>query len=264
MSGVLLNPTHRGTNHDDPRNDLFLNFAHYVDYFRPRAFVLENVVGLATQKDGSTLKAMQEAFGAVGYESDWRILNAAQYGVPQKRERLVMLGVERGGSLEFPRPTHGGDSIGRTIGYRERDRMHGCPSNRSLFDDEAADQAALLPVVSVADAIDDLPTVGSGECSSVPRQPGRRSCSSASGRPSTTAGTPTRAPSRSSSPSLPDGHRRRSWSSAARSRWGPANGWPRGRDPGHVAVLHRPGVPAPGRGARRLPAAEPGGHRLPA
>lgn len=151
---------HRGTKDDDPRNDLFLNFAHYVERYRPKMFVLENVVGLATHKDGSTLDAMQDAFDAIGYATDWRILNAAHYGVPQKRERLVMLGTESGGPLSFPKPTHaGGKGMGRTIGYRERDRMHGVPLQGSLFGGELVD---LPPVVTVADAIDDLPRIGSG------------------------------------------------------------------------------------------------------
>jgi DNA (cytosine-5)-methyltransferase 1 len=151
---------HRGKKEDDPRNDLFLNFAQYVDYYRPKMLVLENVVGLATHKGGATIETMREAFDAVGYETDWRILNAAHYGVPQKRERLVMLGAERGGVLSFPEPTHaGGKGMGRTIGYRERERMHGAHSQDSLFAGEAVDLPAVL---TVADAIDDLPQIASG------------------------------------------------------------------------------------------------------
>lgn len=151
---------HRGTKDDDPRNGLFLDFAHYVEFYRPKVFVLENVVGLATHKNGSTVEAMQDAFESVGYSTDWRILNAAHYGVPQKRERLVMLGVERGGDLSFPAPTHaGGKGMGRTIGYRERGRMHGVAPQETLFGTEPRD---LPPVVTVADAIDDLPRIGSG------------------------------------------------------------------------------------------------------
>lgn len=151
---------HRGTKPDDPRNDLFLNFARWVEFFRPRVFVLENVVGLATYKGGETLESMQEAFVSAGYETDWRILNAAHYGVPQKRERLIMLGVERGGALSFPAPTHSVEDVGRTIGHRERSRMHGLHSQGTLFQGELHD---LPPVVTVADAIDDLPPICSGE-----------------------------------------------------------------------------------------------------
>lgn len=154
---------HRGTNDDDPRNSLFENFAHYVAHFRPRVFVLENVVGLATHKEGSTVAAMQETFEALGYDADWRILNAAHYGVPQKRERLVMIGVERGAPLDFPAPTHGGEGLGRTIGFRDRQRMHGVTRQGSLFDGEVPASPKLLPVVTVMDAVDDLPIIGSGE-----------------------------------------------------------------------------------------------------
>jgi DNA (cytosine-5)-methyltransferase 1 len=161
---------HRGTNHDDPRNDLFLNFAHYVDFYRPKMFVLENVVGLATHKAGLTVEAMQEAFDGVGYETDWRILNAAHYGVPQKRERLVMLGVERGGFLSFPAPTHaGGKGMGRTIGYHKRERMHGIEQG-TLFGGVLPD---LPPALTVADAIDDLPRIGSGGMATEYDQPPR-------------------------------------------------------------------------------------------
>jgi len=153
---------HRGTNDDDPRNSLSEDFARYVEHFRPRAFVLENVVGLATHKSGSTIAAMQETFEAVGYDTDWRILNAAHYGVPQRRERLVMLGTERGGPLTFPSPTHAGEAVGRTIGFRDRQRMHGIDTQGSLFEGEAPAGRRVLPAVTVMDAIDDLPIIHSG------------------------------------------------------------------------------------------------------
>jgi DNA (cytosine-5)-methyltransferase 1 len=153
---------HRGSDRDDPRNSLFENFAHYADHFRPRALVLENVVGLATHDGGATIEAIQDTFEAIGYDTDWRILNAAHYGVPQKRERLVMIGVERGIPLDFPAPIHDGDSLGRTIGYRDRGRMHGALDQRTLFDRSPTGTSKPLPIVTVADAIDDLPRIDSG------------------------------------------------------------------------------------------------------
>ena len=154
---------HRGSGNEDPRNDLFLNFANYVEYFRPRVFVLENVVGLATHREGETLASMQEAFSKAGYETDWRILNAAHFGVPQKRERLIVIGVERGGELSFPAPTHAGPNLGSTIGVRDRDRMHGIDVQPSLFSADKTNRVATLPLITVADAIDDLPPIKSGE-----------------------------------------------------------------------------------------------------
>jgi DNA (cytosine-5)-methyltransferase 1 len=164
---------HRGRIRQDPRNGLFAQFAAFAAHFRPRAIVLENVVGLATHNGGRDIAHTQEAFEAIGYDTDWRILNAANYGVPQKRERLVMIGVERGGVLDFPPPTHGGESIGRTIGFRDRHRMHGTTSQQSLFSDVASGPPALLPPVTVAEAIDDLPPIGSGEAASEYDRPPR-------------------------------------------------------------------------------------------
>lgn len=164
---------HRARADEDPRNALFENFAHYVDFLRPRAFVMENVVGLATHRDGSALEAIQLAFDAAGYDTDWRLLNAAHFGVPQKRERLILLGVERGGPLSFPEPTHGGNGIGRTIGYRHRERLHGVTAQGSLLEGQEATHRKLLPAVTVMDAIDDLPQIGSGEAACEYDRPAR-------------------------------------------------------------------------------------------
>lgn len=146
---------HRSTNDDDPRNDLFSEFASYVAQFRPQVLVFENVVGLATHKGGSTLDAIQSRFDALGYDTDWRVLNAAHFGVPQKRERLIMLGVERGGSITWPRPQHHDGQL-RTIGYHDSRRMVRATQG-SLWDSEA-----LPPPVTVAEGIDDLPAIESG------------------------------------------------------------------------------------------------------
>src|SRR4051794_20796999 len=111
---------HRSTNYDDPRNNLFEEFAAYVGYWQPRALVFENVVGLATHRSGADLAAVQAEFDALGYDTDWRILNAANFGVPQKRERLIVIGVQRGGAIEGPGPTHAGTF--RAIGDRDPGR----------------------------------------------------------------------------------------------------------------------------------------------
>jgi DNA (cytosine-5)-methyltransferase 1 len=148
----------RSSADDDHRNSLFEEFASYVEHFRPRAFVMENVVGLATHKRGETLEAIDDAFDVLRYDTDWRILNAAHFGVPQKRERLVMIGLERGASVSFPRPTHGDGRPLDTIGHRDRSRML-VPSPPSLL--EQGD--VLSPYVTVDDAIDDLPEVAAGE-----------------------------------------------------------------------------------------------------
>lgn len=149
----------RSSADDDPRNSLFEEFASYVNFFRPRALVLENVVGLATYEKGETIERIVETFSDLGYDCDWRILNASNYGVPQKRERLILLGVERGGSIDFPEITH--MSASKTIGHKDRSRMHAQHSLApTLFDN--IDVATLPKAVTVREAIDDLPIVQSG------------------------------------------------------------------------------------------------------
>lgn len=146
----------RSSNHDDPRNTLFEQFANIVNYFRPRALVMENVVGLATHKGGGTIGQIVECFSDIGYECDWRIMNAAHFGVPQRRERLVLIGVEKGLTLQFPSPTHA--SNGSTIGHRDRARML-LPLDLPLFQREKV----LEPAVTVMDAISDLPPLKAGQ-----------------------------------------------------------------------------------------------------
>lgn len=140
----------RSSEDEDPRNTLFEEYASYVNFFRPKIFVLENVVGLATHKSGNTIEQMQECFHSLGYDTDWKILNAAHYGVPQKRERLIMLGAQRGIKLEFPEPTH--YYFGSTIGHKNK--------NRTTILNEGS---GLPLAISTMEAIGDLPPIGSGE-----------------------------------------------------------------------------------------------------
>ncbi len=156
----------RSYNYDDPRNTLFENFAMFVDYFRPKMFVMENVVGLATHNKGHTIEIMQDIFYQMGYETDWRILNAAHYGVPQKRERIIFIGSQKGQKIPFPNPTH--SYYGSTIGYRDKNRMF-ISKQPNLFEDEFR----LKTSISVMDAINDLPSISSGEEMNSYHQPPR-------------------------------------------------------------------------------------------
>lgn len=144
----------RSTNDDDPRNSLFEQFALFVNYFRPKVFVFENVVGLATHKKGKTIKLIEQCFTDIGYDVDWKILNAANFGVPQKRERLIMIGVQKGLPIYFPKPTHYFE--GKTIGYRDKSKVLSAEIDLFNMDE-------LLPAITVEEAISDLPPVESGE-----------------------------------------------------------------------------------------------------
>lgn len=146
----------RSSNEDDPRNNLFEQFANFVNYFRPRALVLENVVGLATHNQGNAIAQISECFTALGYDCDWRILNASNFGVPQRRERLILIGVEKGGKIAFPVPTHYTD--GTTIGHKNHAKM-------VLGEENLFSTHKLAPPITVLDAIGDLPPIQSGETS---------------------------------------------------------------------------------------------------
>jgi DNA (cytosine-5)-methyltransferase 1 len=150
----------RSSGEDDPRNSLFEEFASYVNYFRPKILVMENVVGMATFNKGSTMELILETFYDLGYECDWRILNAANFGVPQKRERLILIGVEKGGEINFPNFTHLSKS--RTIGHKNHLKMHTYSEKES--NTNSPDLESLLPQsLTVLEAIDDLPKINNGE-----------------------------------------------------------------------------------------------------
>lgn len=77
---------------DDPRNLLYREMVRVVREARPAFFVLENVARLATVNGGKTLKGIEDEFREVGYAVRSEVLNAADYGVPQRRRRLIMQG----------------------------------------------------------------------------------------------------------------------------------------------------------------------------
>ena len=90
--------------HDDPRNKLVFSFVDMVREIHPRWFVMENVPGLANLDNGLFLSAVIEEFKAAGYEQcEARILNAADYGVPQLRRRLLIIGNRTGHIIPWPK-----------------------------------------------------------------------------------------------------------------------------------------------------------------
>ncbi len=90
---------------DDPRNKLVREFVRLVAELDAEYFVFENVKGLTLGKHRTFLEDIIDAFRAVGYlvKKDWRVINAAWYGVPQHRERLILLGAKQGKELpQYP------------------------------------------------------------------------------------------------------------------------------------------------------------------
>lgn len=75
----------------DTRGTLFWYYCQYVKHFKPKAFVFENVRGILSSKKGEDFKIICASFEEVGYNLYWRILNAADFGVPQQRERVFLV-----------------------------------------------------------------------------------------------------------------------------------------------------------------------------
>jgi DNA (cytosine-5)-methyltransferase 1 len=93
---------------DDPRNRLVLDFVRLVDELDARTFVFENVKGLTVGKSRALLEELVAAFEKRGYRvaEPWQVLNAANFGVPQSRERLFLIGTRKGEAMpRYPAPT---------------------------------------------------------------------------------------------------------------------------------------------------------------
>ncbi len=110
----------------DYRANLFLEYLRILSILKPKLFIFENVTGLLSMQGGNLFKKIISLFFELGYSVDYKILNAAEYGVPQIRERVIIVGNNLNKKFFFPVPTH------------------------SSF-------------VSLKDAIGDLPSIASGE-----------------------------------------------------------------------------------------------------
>lgn len=118
----------------DPRNSLFMDFVRFVSCYKPKFFMMENVPGLLSAKTShkeSVIKLILNEFDNAGYNASYKILNAAEFGVPQTRNRVIIIGVRK--DLHF-------------------DSNNLFPKG-FLFDNQ----------ISIKDAIMDLPPLNSGE-----------------------------------------------------------------------------------------------------
>lgn len=123
---------------EDPKNRLVKSFLDYCETLKPRFVLLENVAEMKNGFDQAYSDEIIERLGDEGYAVSHAVLNAADYGIPQRRRRAFFLGCRDGAELNFPNPTH---------------VPHG--KSGSLF---------LMPErVTVWDAIGDLPSVKHGE-----------------------------------------------------------------------------------------------------
>lgn len=98
---------------DDPRNFLYIHYIRALMQSQPAFFIAENVKGLMTMANGQVLKQITEDFGAAGYQVSAHLVNSRDYGVPQLRERVFIVGTRNdvaenyGYTYELPLPTHG-------------------------------------------------------------------------------------------------------------------------------------------------------------
>lgn len=121
---------------DDPRNFLYKEFLRLVEELQPSTVLMENVKGLVISGKGAFKRQVIESFESLAYQVDGRLLLAADYGVPQRRERVIFLASRLGSSIKFPDPTHDTpDALSVQAGH-------------------------LQPHLTVHDAIGDLPQIG--------------------------------------------------------------------------------------------------------
>lgn len=94
----------------DERNFLYKEMLRVIDDKKPKFFVAENVKGILSMKKGKVFEMIKKDFKKLGYNVDAKLLNAAEYGIPQARERVVIIGNRIGVKNPYPKPTHWVDS----------------------------------------------------------------------------------------------------------------------------------------------------------
>jgi DNA (cytosine-5)-methyltransferase 1 len=90
----------------DERNFLYKELLRIIRDKQPKFFVAENVKGLLSMENGEVIKMIVKDFEDIGYKVDYKVLNAAEYGIPQMRERVIIIGNNIGVENPFPTITH--------------------------------------------------------------------------------------------------------------------------------------------------------------
>ena len=125
--GFSLN--NRKRREDDPRNQLFYEFVRFIKILKPEMIMLENVSGMRSMKNGEVVENIKAEIISAGkeigknYNVDYKMLNAADYGVPQLRNRLIFLGASSDYDISFPEPKFSEENY-RTV----RDAIGDLPS----------------------------------------------------------------------------------------------------------------------------------------
>ncbi|HYF80522.1 MAG TPA: DNA (cytosine-5-)-methyltransferase [Symbiobacteriaceae bacterium] len=122
---------------DDPRNKLYKEFVRWIEHLRPRFVVMENVPGLYSYADGAVRRDIEANLNDIGFAVDELVVDASRYGVPQRRQRVIFIGVS---TTDFGQ---GAPGIARRI--------------TALLRDRSEEEVTLL------EAIADLPALDAGE-----------------------------------------------------------------------------------------------------
>lgn len=125
---------------DDPRGKLFQEYYRVLKEFNPKLFLFENVKGLLSMRDGELLETIISLFESLDYKVRYKLLNAADYGAPQLRERVIIIGSKLKSEFYYPKATH----------YNQEEAL-------DLFKKD------LKPYLTLEEAISDLPFIKSGE-----------------------------------------------------------------------------------------------------
>lgn len=125
---------------DDTRGTLFYEFARAVKEVRPKVFMGENVKGLLTHNKGETFANMISVMTSLGYRSYWEVMDASYYDVPQKRERLILIGIRNDlkGDYSFPTAKTKAMTLRESIGDKPVSPGHN-------YSDSKADILKLVP-----------------------------------------------------------------------------------------------------------------------
>jgi DNA (cytosine-5)-methyltransferase 1 len=105
---------------DDPRNQLFKEYARIIGEVKPKMFLMENVSGMVSMQKGKVFDLIKKELSNCGYTLYDQLLNAKDYGVPQSRRRIIIIGVRNdiNKKFDFPKPTHSSEdytTVGQTL-----------------------------------------------------------------------------------------------------------------------------------------------------
>lgn len=87
---------------EDPRNDLYIQYARFLNKYKPKMFIFENVPGMLNAKGGAIWKKIQKRLKTVGYKIEDRLVNSHDFGVLQNRKRIIIIGLRKDLNLNFP------------------------------------------------------------------------------------------------------------------------------------------------------------------